>query len=93
MASDTNTPAEETQPPTQKKENDLPTETPPTEWIVRKPDGRMVVTDFWGALKIWFFEVFVFLKPDNLSVALWFKYNPKWKNVMAVAFWTDPVFP
>jgi hypothetical protein len=46
MASDTNTPAEETQPPTQKKENDLPTETPPTEWIVRKPDGRMVVTDF-----------------------------------------------
>jgi hypothetical protein len=46
MASDTNTPAEETQPPTQKKENETLLEKPPTEWIVRKSDGRMVVTDF-----------------------------------------------
>jgi hypothetical protein len=49
MTQDINTSAEETHVPTEKKSADkkeAPLESAPTEWIVRKSDGRMVVTDF-----------------------------------------------
>jgi hypothetical protein len=49
MAKDITTSAEETHVPTEKKSADkkeAPLESAPTEWIVRKSDGRMVVTDF-----------------------------------------------
>lgn len=49
MAKDITTSAEETHVPTEKKSADKkepPVASAPTEWIVRKSDGRMVVTDF-----------------------------------------------
>ncbi len=47
MSQDINTSPQETHAPPEKKttENIAP-ESAPTEWIVRKSDGRMVVTDF-----------------------------------------------
>ncbi len=49
MTQDINTSAEETHVPAEKKSLDKkepPVASAPTEWIVRKSDGRMVVTDF-----------------------------------------------
>jgi hypothetical protein len=52
MTQDINTSAEETHVPAEKKavnkvdKKEAPLESAPTEWIVRKSDGRMVVTDF-----------------------------------------------
>jgi hypothetical protein len=49
MTQDITTSAEKTHLPTEKKavdQKEAPLESPPTEWIVRKSDGRMVVTDF-----------------------------------------------
>lgn len=49
MAQDITTSAEKTHLPTEKKavdKKETTLESAPTEWIVRKSDGRMVVTDF-----------------------------------------------
>jgi hypothetical protein len=49
MTQDINTSAEETHVPAEKKpvdKKEAPLESAPTEWSVRKSDGRMVVTDF-----------------------------------------------
>lgn len=49
MSQDINTSPQETHAPPEKKTTDQIETTPevaPREWIVRKSDGRMVVTDF-----------------------------------------------